>query len=157
MVTSQHQANQCCHLVHRVWQISCRSGPRVRSLEGVNHPHFSSRVMRRPSPATKGFPRSISIIMQPILHTSRESPYAVAPRIASGDLYHKVTTYRPSSGHHREGVFTSMANGPVGIPTSLARPKSAIFMAVQSSLSSMLWGFRSLWSIYTDINRSMLQ
>nr|GME02489.1 putative proline-tRNA ligase [Ipomoea batatas] len=61
----------------------------------VSATHSSSRVSKEPTsvvPGMIGFPANNSAMMQPTLHISIATPYAVAPSKSSGALYHRVTT-----------------------------------------------------------------
>nr|GMD21618.1 putative proline-tRNA ligase [Ipomoea batatas] len=55
-----------------------------------------SKLSKKPTtsvvPGMIGFPANNSAMMQPTLHISIATPYAVAPSKSSGALYHRVTT-----------------------------------------------------------------
>ena len=80
-------------------------------------------------PGNRGIPDAISAKMQPILHTSTEVLYRLAPNNNSGARYHKVTT--------------SKVYGPLGIADNRAKPKSANLTCSPSPDINKLCGFKS--------------
>lgn len=79
-------------------------------------------------PRNKGFPRTISAMMQPAAHVSTDSPYSNAPSSIYGARYHRVEI---------SGVWWFSPNR-----VNLACPKSHS-LRVSSAVTNTFWGFRS--------------
>jgi hypothetical protein len=84
-------------------------------------------------PGKRGIPDAISAKIQPILQTSTDVLYRLAPSNNSGARYHNVTT--------------SNVYGPLGIADRRAKPKSASFTCCPSADINKLCGFKSRCNI----------